>query len=293
MVSRFTLCRGVFCGLFFCLVSLHAGRLYPGGQENTEPKILKLEDPAAPILSVRAPAVVNKNEDVLVRAEVLDYEKVKNAYLLYKKYYDTSYTRTRMEKDKEGVLVGRIPGDIVRSVWIEYYIEAEDEAGGTAEAFGSLLEPKIVKILSVGVQEEKRRPTFYVAGGASALCLVLLLAVSVSRRKERARLLDQLFWARLFTPILGLHGRELQSKLKYLSSLPVRHPVLGEREFPREYLHKKLAMVRKIRLPDLAARFDSCFGRGFTVEVPQVFEPVEKNVRKGQREPGISGRYVM
>jgi hypothetical protein len=293
MGSRFSTCRGVLLCLFSFWVSLSAGPLYPQEQENAEPKILKLEIPVAQVLSVRAPAVANKNEDILIRAEIQNYEKVKNAYLLYKKYYDSSYTRIPMVKDPEGALVGRIPKEIVQSVWIDYYIETEDEAGSVVESYGSLLEPKTVKILNVSIQKERNRSVFYVAGGALGLCLVWMLAAAVSRRKEKNRLLDQLFWTRLFTPILGLHGQELQSKLLYLSTFSIRHPVIGEREFSRKYLYTKLTMVRKIRLPELAKKVDSCLGRGFTVEVPRIFEPAEKKKRQKQPQSRDSRGYVM
>lgn len=124
------------------------------GESNTSaPKVNPSEDPyQIPILPNRAPNIIHApvvnssvGNDILIEATVTDEtNELEAVTLFYRQLGQLSFTGVEMDYEGSDVFEQVIPGEIVTSGGVEYFIEAEDDLGTKSWAPGSPDDPSFI-----------------------------------------------------------------------------------------------------------------------------------------------------
>jgi len=188
------------------------------------------------------------------------------------------YATRRLEALGQSLYAGSIPSGHTSAIELMYYIDVTGPDGAYRTSLGAADQPLR---LSLGT------PASGAVGGWLSKAALLLagiggaaLLVWLRERRQRAAVLEQIFWVRTLLPLLHLSGTVLAGELSKLSSRPLPHPVLGFKTFSRQLILRKLNQVRRVDLAELARARDRLLGPEFELPSPEALERQRRTARQ-------------
>lgn len=182
------------------------------------------------------------------------------------------YASQRLESLGQARYAGAIPSGHARAIELMYYVDVSGPGNAYYTSLGAPDAPMRLVLQS----PPGKGPKSWIEKAAVLLVGMggIALLVWLRERRQRAVILDRVFWVRTLLPVVHLSGAALTEQLAKLSSRPLPHPTLGFRPFTRKHVLSKLNEIRRLDLSELASARDRHLGPGF--ELPSA-ETVERH----------------